>query len=238
MASWRDVDGVRRWRADLAAVLLLLIVLNAAIAFVLDGWWDHVVLLAAAAISVVAARSRGYTPAELGLAREDVAKGVRLGAIVAAVVVVVITVIVALPLGRGYFDDDRFDTLTAGEVVYEVVIRVPFVTALSEEILFRAVLLAILLAATSTRWAVFVSSTLFGLWHVLTTLGDLDGNDATVGLTGWETVAGVTGVVVATAVAGVGFAWLRVRSGSTVAPWLVHTALNASTFLAGVVVAA
>ncbi len=48
----------------------------------------------------------------------------------------------------------------------------------------------------------------------------------------WEIAASVIGVVAVTAAAGAAFAWLQLRSGSILAPWLVHTAVNASTFLA------
>ena len=37
---------------------------------------------------------------------------------------------------------------------YEIGIRIPIVTALTEELLFGSVLLAVLMAITSTTWAV------------------------------------------------------------------------------------
>jgi len=107
------------------------------------------------------------------------------------------------------------------------------VTALTEELLFRSVLLAL----TTTKLAVAWSSLVFGLWHVLTTLNGLDGNEATESLDGWAAPGSVVAVVIATGVAGVIFTWSRLRSGSAVAPWIVHTAFNSSTFTAGVLLA-
>jgi membrane protease YdiL (CAAX protease family) len=116
------------------------------------------------------------------------------------------------------------------------VFRIPFITALTEELLFRSVLLGVLLVLLSVRWAVIVSAIVFGLWHVLTTVGDLGGNDATDSLGALEQAGSVVLVVVATGVAGLLFGWLRVRSGSVIAPWLAHIAFNSSTFVAGVIV--
>jgi membrane protease YdiL (CAAX protease family) len=42
--------------------------------------------------------------------------------------------------------------------------------------------------------------------------------------------AAAASVVAATAGAGAGFAWLRLRSGSVVAPMLVHATLNMTAF--------
>jgi membrane protease YdiL (CAAX protease family) len=117
------------------------------------------------------------------------------------------------------------------------VIRIPLVTALSEELMFRSVLLAVLLTIVSARWAVVWSSVAFGLWHVLGTLGDLGGNAATDSLGAVERVGSVVAVVVATTTAGVIFAWTRLRSESLVAPWMIHVAFNGATFAAGLAVA-
>lgn len=225
-----------RWRGDLVALVALLGVVNVLTGVLLDGWHSWLLHLAAAGLAVGAARRRGYTLSSLGLDPADVPAGLRLGGLVAAAIGAGVAILAALPTSSA-FDDERFVDLSTAEVIFEVCFRIPIVTALTEELLFRSVLLAVLLAAL-TRWsAILVSSLLFGLWHVLTTLGDLGANDVTDGLSGWGVAASTLGVVAATAAAGVGFCLLRLRSGSVVAPWLAHTAINASTFLAGVIVA-
>lgn len=226
------------WRRDLIAVVVLLIALNLAAALVLDGWVSALVQISATVVAVVGARHRGYSSAELGLARSDVAAGLRLGGLLSAGVAAAVAIVAIVPMTSGYFDDDRFVDLTAAEAAWEIGFRIPVVTALTEELLFRSVLLAVLLAAMSTWRAAMASSALFGAWHILTTAGDLGGNEASADFAGWEVVASVVGVVAVTAAAGVVFAWLRLRSGSVVAPWLVHTVLNASTFTAGAIAAA
>jgi membrane protease YdiL (CAAX protease family) len=227
----------RNSRADLIATATLLVVLNLANALVLDGWFTAPAQGIGATLAVLGARQRGYSWEELGLARRNLLAGLRLGGGMAAVIVTGIALVALVPTTRSYFEDERFLELSAGEGVYEIAFRIPLVTALTEEVLFRSVLLAVLLV-TWSRWrAIAVSSLLFGLWHVFTALGDLDENEATADFAGWEVIAGVVGVVAATAAAGVVFAWLRLRSDSVVAPWLVHAVLNASTFSVGVALA-
>ncbi len=225
------------WLGELVALVALIAATNVLTGLLLDGWHSWLLQLGAAGLAVGAARRRGYTLESLGLDRADVVAGLRLGGLVSVAIGAGVAVLAVLPTS-GAFDDDRFVDLSAAEVVVEVCFRIPIVTALTEELLFRSVLLAVLLVALSRWWAIVASSLLFGLWHVLTTLDDLGGNDVTDELTGWGVVASTSGVVVATTAAGIGFCLLRVRSGSVVAPWLVHTAINASTFLAGVIVAA
>lgn len=223
------------WRADLVAIVTLLVALNLTTGFLLDGWVAGAVQVGAAVSAVFVARRRGYTRGALGLDPEDAGSGLRLGGTVAALIVVGVSVAALVSFTRGFFDDERFVDAEWLDVMVEVVVRIPVVTALGEELLFRSVLLAVLLAGMSRGRAVAISSLLFGLWHVLTTIADLDGNEATDDLNAWEAALGVAGVVVVTGMAGAGFCWLRLRSGSLAAPWLVHTVLNASIYLAGAI---
>ena len=78
-----------------------------------------------------------------------------------------------------------------------------------------------------------MSSTVFGVWHVLPTLNSLDTNpgaSATAGSVVLQAGA-VAFVVLATGVAGGFFSWLRLRSGSILAPWLTHTGFNSIGYL-------
>jgi membrane protease YdiL (CAAX protease family) len=81
--------------------------------------------------------------------------------------------------------------------------------------------------------AALLSSLVFGVWHVLPTLGSLETNPGAAATQGslWLQVGAVALVVVATGVAGMFFSWLRLRSGSILAPWLAHTGFNAIGYL-------
>ncbi|MGI9603730.1 MAG: CPBP family intramembrane glutamic endopeptidase [Acidimicrobiales bacterium] len=226
----------RRWLVDAGAMVAFLIVVNGVVASLVDGWAEVAVLVGAAVLAVYAALRRGYSTGELGLAADDVGAGIRLGGPVALLVLAGVVVAALVPATREFFDDDRFVDIGAGEVFVEAALRIPLVTALGEELLFRSVLLAILLAGLGPWRAVLGSSLVFGLWHVLTTIGDLDGNEVSADFSAWEASLGVVVVVLVTGGAGVLFAWLRLRSNSVVAPWLVHTAFNTSAYVTGAVV--
>jgi membrane protease YdiL (CAAX protease family) len=109
----------------------------------------------------------------------------------------------------------------------------------TEELLFRGVLCGLLLQRHSRLRAATVSSALFGCWHVLPTLDTLGLNRAGAAVRDdpARTAAAVAASVGVTAVAGLGFSWLRFRADSVVAPALVHAALNSSAFAAARLVA-
>ena len=190
--------------------------------------------LAAAGLSLAAARRAGVSAAELGLDRQRAGRGLRVGLAAAAPVAAVVAVGAALPATRRFLVEDRRATTGgAGYALYHTLVRIPLGTAVAEEALFRGALLGLLTQRHPKARAVAVSSALFGCWHVLPTLDTLALNPlgATVG-----DRAGTGGAVLAsvavTALAGLGFSWLRFRGDSVVAPVVAHAALNSSAFAA------
>lgn len=174
----------------------------------------------------VFALQRGYSVDLLGLSARAVRAGLRLRAVVSGLIAVGVIVIAVVPFGRSFLEDDRFSELSGWSAMYQLVIRIPLVTALSEELMFRSVLLAVLPARVSASWAVEWLYVVFGLRHVLSTLGDLGGNAATGSIGADERAGSVAGVVLATTIAGLIFARTRLRSESLVAPWMTHVAFN------------
>ena len=183
--------------------------------------------LGLAACLAAIARAQGLTAAELGLARSSWPRGLRWGAAAATLVgaAYVLGLLVAplrdaLPDGQGH--------LGAG-TLWTVLVVVPLGTVLPEELAFRGLLLALLGRRHDARTATLVSSALFGLWHVLASLGGGAANAMIAGAVGGD-AAGTTTRVVATvlftSLAGVVLCWLRLRSGSLLAPALVHWTVN------------
>ena len=126
----------------------------------------------------------------------------------------------ALPRGDG---DVGRSALVAALVV------VPLGTVVPEELAFRGLLPALLGRRHGRRAAVLVSSGLFGLWHVLPSLGGGAANAAITGAVGGGdagTAARVAVTVLFTSLAGVVLCWLRLRSGSLLAPVLAHWTVN------------
>lgn len=185
-----------------------------------------------AALLVVAVRVDGRSWAELGLARHQVPKGLRWGAVLLGSVLVIYLVAVAIPATRDLFRDERVEDWSLLRTAYAAFVRVPLGTVLLEEVAFRAVLPAVLLVRTKTWVAIGVSAVLFGLWHVLPSLGLETVNpvaDDTIGqLPGWVTVVSS---VVSTAAVGVWFSFLRHKSDSLLAPMALHWATNGLGYL-------
>lgn len=184
-------------------------------------------------VLLVLARRSGADWGRLGLDRGSLGMGLRLGLIVLAVVTLAVLVAALIPATRQFLGDDRFVGMGIGEMLYETLLRIPFGTALGEELAFRGVLFGVLLAWFSPLRAALISSALFGLWHVLPGIEALETTTATGLASGLLGALSVAVQVVVTAGAGMAFCWLRVRSGSIVAPAMAHWAINGTAFLAG-----
>jgi membrane protease YdiL (CAAX protease family) len=170
-------------------------------------------------IAAVAAAAR-LTAEEVGLARDALPAGVRMGSLAVLVVGVVVAVGVALVGGDSPFVDDHVGR-PLDDVLVQVVLEIPVATVLLEELAFRGVLAALLHRVLSPARAVAVTSLLFGLWHVPGAWAGFD-------LSG---VVAVLTVVAATTVAGVVFQLMKDRTRSLVAPGLAHWATNGLSLL-------
>jgi membrane protease YdiL (CAAX protease family) len=213
--------------AALVVVLVTLVVVNV---------WVHVGPrrahlvtgpLGALALLVVAP-SAGHTWADLGLSRTRLLPGLVYGAVAAGVIALVFAVGVTVPFTRRAFLDTRYRVPMRAAVLTSLV-TIPLATVVFEEVAFRSVLWGLIEADHGTGAATAVTAVLFGLWHVLPAL-DVTGTSTAIS---GDRPAGrrrvlvtVAGTVVFTALAGVVFAELRGRSGSVVAPMLLHWATN------------
>ena len=191
----------------------------------------------AGAVAGIAVRA-GATTEELGLARRDLGRGARWGAAAFGVVTVVVAGAALVPATTGLFDDERAD-IGAGELLFDVLVRIPLGTVVLEEVAFRGSILALLTRMAPVRWAVAASSLLFGVWHVLPAWTSVDDNAgvATLADSSGGGLLVVAGTVAATTLAGVVFCWLRLRSGSLLAPMLAHLATNTAPLVAAWILA-
>lgn len=92
-----------------------------------------------------------------------------------------------------------------------VAAHIPFGTVVTEELLFRGVLTALTERAWPAAPASVVRALVFGLWHIHPARVARDS---------------VPGTVAFTAASSLVFDWLRARSGSVLAPALLHLAIN------------
>ena len=227
--------GGRRSVGLAGGLVAVLAVWNNLVVIRLPGYPGSYVVAntAAAAAALAAARWAGLTWDELGLARRRWRAGLRWGGACAAAVATGYATLVAIPALRALLTDARIAGMNGAEVAYEVLLRVPVGTVVWEEVAFRGVLLAALARVVSLPAATAASSAIFGLWHVRPTLSALAVNELTDGPV--ATGAAVALACLGTASAGVVLTWLRLRSGSLLAPVLLHLATNSLGTLAGAV---
>ena len=126
-------------------------------------------MLATAGALAVAVRG-GLDAADLGCAPADLVPGARTGAAATGVLAAAVAGAVAPPGTRGLFADARVTEASGGRAAYEMLVRIPFTTALTEELLFRGAVLGSWRRAIGAPGAVVVSSAAFGVWHVLPAL--------------------------------------------------------------------
>jgi membrane protease YdiL (CAAX protease family) len=174
---------------------------------------------------------RLVTPYDIGLT--NWASGARWGIGVTLVGLAIYVVALITPGFDDLFRDSRV-TGGFGRLFYEVFIRIPLGTVVLEEVAFRGVLPAVFAKRMSTFRAVVIASTLFGLWHVFPSLNLADVNPVFGGLLGSGLIGKVAGVaiaVVGTFLLGLWMCFLRYRSGSLLAPTIVHVASNTGGYL-------
>ncbi len=123
---------------------------------------------------------------------------------------------------RDHLADPRIGSLSKGQAATQIFIRIPIMTALIEEAVFRGVLHGALIALYPAPIALWGGAVLFGLWHVGPGLDQAKASDR-------RSLAGLTHVlvtVIATTIGGAGLVWLRMETGSIWAPVVVHAGLN------------
>lgn len=221
---------------DIGVVVVVLAMTNLLAHFTTP--WANIALVPAAAVGLLLlVRSRGLGWAELGLGREHWKSGAlyALGAVL--LVLTVIAVGALLPWTRPMFLNNHYATLSGALVASMIII--PLQTVIPEELAFRGVLHGALDRAWGFRGVAAAGSLLFGLWHVVSSLGLTSSNVGFTRLFGGGflgMLAGVVMAVVATGAAGFVFTWLRRRSGSLIAPIALHWSLNGLGALAAALV--
>lgn len=200
----------------------------------------HIVLnIGIAVTAIVLGLGFGLTPRDMGISLHTVASGIVV-AILASTLIALFTLVVALiPPLRRFFLGDNLSHASGKLIAFEAGIRIPFSTALIEEVLFRGVLLGLLLAHHPTLIALLLSSIIFGLWHIFPTIATLEQNDVTAAAIEGKRhrkYAGVVGTVTITTIAGLLFGYFRILANSIIAPWLLHWTINSSG-VAGIYVA-
>lgn len=178
----------------------------------------------------------GLPWAGAGLGADRLAPGLAWGLALAAAMALVYLVGVLLPLTRGLFRDRRVERADRREIAYQTLVRIPLATVALEEVAFRGVLYGLATQVAGVVWATVLSSLLFGLWHVLPSLGMVQLNQAAGRAFRGREAAAAVAAVAATAAAGVLFCEIRRRTGSLLPVVMLHWAVNALGYLAALFV--
>jgi uncharacterized protein len=224
----------RRRRADVAFAATACVVLagynNLAGLLPWHRRWYPVVNACAAAAALAAAGASGLTAGDLGLRRDRLRSGLRLGAAAAAPVVAAFGLAAVTPATRPALNDQRTADLVGRQLAYQALLRIPLGTVAWEETAFRGVLQAALRRVLAEPAATAAASAVFGIWHIRPTAEALAANQLAAGR--GVRITAVAATAAGTAAAGAFLSLLRERSGSLAAPALLHLAANCAALLA------
>lgn len=183
-------------------------------------WAPVVTGIVGASVVLMAGSIFGLRKIGLGAAEPGEVVGWALLAI--SIVSLVGMTMISSPTWRHRLADPRLALLSAREAAFQIFVRIPVMTALIEEAVFRGVLHAALLALYPAPAALWLGAGLFGVWHIGPGF-DQAGNLESGSRFG---AVHVTVTIVATTVAGAGLVWLRMATGSIWAGVAVHAAIN------------
>lgn len=192
--------------------------------------WAYVPWNAAVAIAIVALALSVTTREQLGFT--SWMRGAAWGLVLMVLTIAVLALAITMPAFYELYHDRRVSAGT-GIWLYRTLIRIPIGTVLLEEVAFRGVLPGLFVL----RWGVVrgygAASICFGLWHVLPalTLNEVNPVATRIFGTGAGGVAiAVVFAVCSTAIVGIWFCWIRLRSGSVLAPMMAHLASNSGAY--------
>lgn len=222
-----QVEGLAWW--PLAVVLAALVVINIVnnrvapqAHYLLWAFGGSVILLAIGLLD-------GNSFTDMGLGLRYLLPGLLWGLGCIGLVALVYIIGSVFKRTRRAFHDERVGSLSGSKLMFQALVEVPFGTVLLEEIAFRAVLFAMLARRFGVVWAIIISAVIFGLWHVLPSIGTHEQNPALGSVVGEGKKGNFLAVVLSvltTTLAGVVFAGLRLVSGSVLAPMGLHWATN------------
>lgn len=162
----------------------------------------------------------GFGPIGLGTPRPLTTLGWGLAGV--ALTGAIGSLMLARPSIRSELGDPRFASLRGREAALHILVRIPVLTALIEEVVFRGVLHAALSALYPTPLVIWLGAGLFGLWHIGPGLDQAEAVHVSRRARAVHTAV----TVVVTTLAGAFLVWLRIETGSVWAPVAVHAGTN------------
>jgi membrane protease YdiL (CAAX protease family) len=140
-----------------------------------------------------------------------------------------------VPATQSAFIDTRIGDANVQQMLWVVLVQIPLGTVVLEEVAFRGVLPALMGGSPAIRWRwipVLGASILFGLWHILPSIGIDNANAAVGGALGHNQVLTTTLAVVSMTIAGVAMCALAHLGKGIKTTMLLHWATNSLGFFA------
>lgn len=225
----------RRRLWALAAAIVALTISNVMSNRVLPEWayvpWN----LSMAFILLGIAYRGGAGPVAVGLGIRHWHRPVGVGLLLAGGTALLFALGMALPATQAAFIDSRIGNADVAQMLFVVLIQIPLGTVVLEEVAFRGVLPALMGSSPAIRWRwvpVLGASALFGLWHILPSIGIDDANAAVGGALGHNEVLTTTLAVLAMTVAGILLCLLARLGKGIKTTMLLHWATNSLGFFA------
>lgn len=218
----------RRVLLPATVLALLLIVYSNLVAFAPDDLRQSPWKLTVANLSLMvvlllwAIRGQGLSLAEIGLGRQRAMSSALLGLITGSLMAAIVTLgllIAPLVLGRAIAYGE-VEGMSPGDLLWRVLVKVPLGTALFEEVAFRGVLQALLLAALRPSLALLAGGIAYGLWHVVINLQTIQDTALAESLP--LLVLGQIVQMVGVTVGGIIFGLMRLYTGHVAASTIVH----------------
>jgi membrane protease YdiL (CAAX protease family) len=140
-----------------------------------------------------------------------------------------------VPATQSAFIDTRIGDADVQQMLWVVLVQIPLGTVVLEEVAFRGVLPALMGGSPAIRWRwipVLGASILFGLWHILPSIGIDNANAAVGGALGHNQVLTTTLAVLSMTIAGVAMCALAHLGKGIKTTMLLHWATNSLGFFA------
>ena len=216
------------------ALIALILLYGTVLAKLVPAKYHILLNIGIAFVAIMLGFGFGLTLSEMGMGLSYVIKGILIALALSAIITIGTLIIAVIPSFRRFFLGENLAHAKGPLIMFEAAIRIPFSTALIEEVLFRGVLLGLLLTHYDTLTALIYASVVFGLWHIFPTIASLEQNDAAAIIVGKKRsrqAIGIFGAVTVTAIAGMLFGYARILANSILAPWLIHWSINSSGVL-------
>jgi len=225
----------RRRLIALGAAVTVLAISNVMSNRILPSWayvpWN----LSMAFVLLGIAYRGGAGPVAVGLGIRHWHRPVGVGLLLFGGTALLFALGMIVPATQSAFIDTRIGDADVAQMLWVVLVQIPLGTVVLEEVAFRGVLPALMGASPAIRWRwipVLGASILFGLWHILPSIGIDNANAAVGGALGHNQVLTSTLAVVSMTVAGVAMCALAHLGKGIKTTMLLHWATNSLGFFA------